>query len=45
MNEEYLDFADSLTDRSGGYAISELFSRDLRRYNKKFTEEKEADVK
>jgi hypothetical protein len=42
MNDEYINFAESLAQDDGSNKISESISRDLRRYNRKLTEEQEA---
>lgn len=42
MNEEYFEFADRLGDSAKAQEISDLLSVDIRRFDRKFTEEEAA---
>lgn len=41
MNDEILLLAENLADDSTADELSEVFSRDIRRYSRKFTEEED----
>lgn len=41
MNEDYFEFADKLVDKSVGEKLSEIISRDIRRYSRKIVDTKE----
>ncbi len=43
ISDEYYKFADNLADNSSALQLSNLIKQDMRRYNRNFTREQEAE--